>query len=92
MSQQIINTVFKFKRANAALWTERNPILAQGEPGFEIDTGKLKIGNGSTHWNDLEYVGGDVADDQIEEIVANFNNLQEEVSGKIKMCVWEEND
>jgi hypothetical protein len=37
-------------------------------------------------------VGGDVADDQIEEIVANFNNLQEEVSGKIKMCVWEEND
>ena len=92
MSQQIINTVFKFKRANAALWTERNPILAQGEPGFEIDTGKLKIGNGSTHWNDLEYVGGDVANDQIEEIVSNYEQLQKEVDGKIKICVWEEND
>lgn len=92
MSQQIINTVFKFKRANAALWTERNPVLQQGEPGFEIDTGKLKIGNGSTRWNDLEYVGGDVANDQIEEIVSNYEQLQEEVDGKIKICVWEETD
>jgi hypothetical protein len=80
------------KRGKSSSWASKNIILQNGEPGFEIDTGKLKIGNGSTHWNDLDYVGGDVADDQIEEIVANFNNLQEEVSGKIKMCVWEEND
>jgi hypothetical protein len=37
-------------------------------------------------------VGGDVVNDQIEEIVANYDKLQEEVSGKIKICVWEEND
>ena len=36
-----------------------NPTLAEGEPGFELDTGKLKIGNGTTAWNDLAYFGGD---------------------------------
>lgn len=30
-----------------------------GEPGFEVDTGKLKIGNGYHAWNDLPYVGGE---------------------------------
>lgn len=58
MSQQIINTIFKFKRAEAAVWTSKNPVLERGEPGFEIDTGKLKIGNGTSDWNSLNYIGG----------------------------------
>jgi hypothetical protein len=29
--------------------------LGAGEPGVEIDTKKFKIGDGATHWNDLEY-------------------------------------
>lgn len=35
---------------------ENNPILAAGEPGFELDTGKLKIGNGNDTYNDLSYI------------------------------------
>jgi hypothetical protein len=45
----------KFRRDTAAAWTEANPTLAQGEPGFEHDTGLLKIGDGETPWNTLDY-------------------------------------
>lgn len=38
-------------------WTQVNPILQAGEPGFEIDTGNLKIGDGLKNWNDLNYIG-----------------------------------
>jgi hypothetical protein len=45
----------QLKRGTGTDWTTRNPILAAGEPGFETDTGKLKIGSGSTGWNNLPY-------------------------------------
>lgn len=55
-----VKTTFQFKRGKASKWQELNPILNAGEPGFEIDTGKLKIGNGVTPWNELVYCGGGV--------------------------------
>jgi hypothetical protein len=51
----------KFRRDTAANWTSANPILAQGEPGFEHDTGLLKIGDGSTTWVELDYSSGSAA-------------------------------
>lgn len=45
----------------AAAWTAVNPVLLDGEPGFERTTGtawKLKIGDGVTAWTALAYVGG----------------------------------
>lgn len=45
----------QFKRATAPRWFELNPVLTNGEPGFEYDTGKFKIGDGKTPWRDLEY-------------------------------------
>ncbi|MBO5804427.1 MAG: hypothetical protein J6R25_05085, partial [Bacteroidales bacterium] len=30
-------------------------MLRPGEPGFESDTGKLKIGDGTKTWNELGY-------------------------------------
>ena len=54
-----MNTVtIRLRRDPAATWTTNNPILALGEPGFETDTNKLKIGNGTDHWNDLDYISG----------------------------------
>ena len=58
-NEVVLNTVFQLKRGNATDWARVNPVLRAAEPGFELDTGKLKIGNGSTAWNDLEYFGGD---------------------------------
>jgi len=44
-----------FRRDTAANWTSGNPVLATGEFGYETNTGKFKIGNGSTAWNSLSY-------------------------------------
>lgn len=46
----------QLRRDTAANWTAANPILARGEVGFEYDTEKLKIGDGSTAWNSLGYL------------------------------------
>ncbi len=45
----------KWRRDTAANWTSNNPILAQGEPGFETDTQDYKIGDGVTAWSSLSY-------------------------------------
>jgi hypothetical protein len=55
---EVLRTTFQLRRANEAAWKRNNPILAQGEPGFVIDKNALKIGDGATAWNDLEYIGG----------------------------------
>ena len=47
----------QLKRGKSTSWSSLNLILEAGEPGYEIDTGKLKIGNGLTPWNDLPYIG-----------------------------------
>lgn len=43
------------RRDTAATWTSVNPILYEGEAGHETDTGKWKLGDGSTAWNALPY-------------------------------------
>lgn len=48
-------TQLQFRRGTAAQWTSANPTLASGEFGYETDTGKAKIGNGTTAWNSLAY-------------------------------------
>ncbi len=48
----------QFRRNTTSGWTSSNPFLANGEPGFERNDNKLKIGDGSTAWNDLDYIGG----------------------------------
>jgi hypothetical protein len=40
----------------AETWASKNPILAKGEIGAEIDTGLLKMGDGSTAFNNLNYI------------------------------------
>lgn len=43
------------RRGLASVWAAKNPVLADGEPGFEKDTGKLKIGDGVSRWTELKY-------------------------------------
>ena len=38
------------------VWVSRNPVLAKGEIGAEIDTGLLKLGDGLSPYNDLGYI------------------------------------
>lgn len=53
--------IIRFRRGTSAEWAASLPqpggeVLKLGEPGWEKDTGKLKIGDGSTPWNSLPYL------------------------------------
>ena len=45
----------KLRRDAAADWTSADPVLAEGECGYETDTGKFKIGDGTSSWTELDY-------------------------------------
>lgn len=50
-------TKIQVRRDTASNWTSNNPTPASGEMCYETDTGKLKIGNGTTPYNSLPYIG-----------------------------------
>ena len=43
----------QMRNGTASQWTSANPTLSVGEIGAETDTGRFKIGTGSTAWNRL---------------------------------------
>ena len=55
---KVLKTTFKVRRGQSQVWADINPILADGEPGYELDTHRLKIGDGEKSWNELPYIGG----------------------------------
>ena len=44
---------FQMRRGTLAEWISSGTILAEGEPGYETDTGLYKIGDGVRRWQDL---------------------------------------
>jgi hypothetical protein len=52
----MLNYNIKIKRAISTRWSQVNPILSAGELGLESDTARLKVGDGSSSWNTLEYL------------------------------------
>jgi len=46
---------FQIRRDTSVNWGLTNPTLAQGEMGYETNTYKMKIGNGTSDWNTLVY-------------------------------------
>lgn len=77
MAEIVIKTI-RLKRGTSSSWSRVNPVLLEGEPGFEKDTNKLKIGNGIAAWNDLPYLNGtfDLQNYQGKTIVIKNNKLQ----------------
>jgi hypothetical protein len=55
MPEIIIDGRVANRAAAASEWASENPILRAGESGYESDTRKMKIGNGSSRWNNLPY-------------------------------------
>jgi Major tropism determinant N-terminal domain len=55
---------YQLRRDTALRWEEVNPVLALAEPGYETNTGFMKIGDGVTPWNQLPYfVKGEAYDE-----------------------------
>lgn len=59
MANKTISGIVQNKIDTSANFTTNNPILASGQFGVESDTNKIKMGNGTSTWNDLEYISGD---------------------------------
>jgi len=57
MSLCVRSVRFELRRNTSIAWTNSNIILLAGEPGVEIDTGQMKIGDGVNLWPALPYVG-----------------------------------
>ena len=54
-----MSSIIQIKRGTATAWTSANPTLNAGEMGFESDTKKMKVGDGSTAWTSLAYTTTD---------------------------------
>lgn len=48
-------TKIQLRRDSSANWFAKNPVLAEGEIGIELDKNRMKVGNGVNAYNDLEY-------------------------------------
>jgi hypothetical protein len=77
-------TQIQIRRGTAAQWTSANPTLASGEWGYETDTKKGKIGDGTTAWNSLAYVLG-VGD--IEGVTASTGLSGGGTSGTVSLSI-----
>lgn len=73
MADKTINTKIQLRNDLAATWNSKNPVLKKGEIGIEIDTRKMKVGDGTTTWNALSYMGAD-ANDILAVINENRDN------------------
>ena len=49
---------FQLRRGTSADWSSANPVLSDGEIGFDLTLGIYKIGNGSSAWNSLPFSSG----------------------------------
>lgn len=53
------NVDLLFRRGLNSEWESNNPVLASGEPGWDVTNNLLKIGNGIDSWNELNGITGD---------------------------------
>lgn len=68
------DTRIRFRKGTESEWSSSNPILASGEPGYDLTNNLLKIGDGETNWSNLTGItggggGGGLTQSQVVEIV-----------------------
>jgi hypothetical protein len=77
-------SIIQLKRGTAAAWTSANTVLSAGEMGFETDTKKMKVGDGTTAWNSLSYT---VTDGDITAVVAGTGLSGGSTSGSATLAI-----
>jgi hypothetical protein len=89
-------TRIQFRRGTALEWSGINPILYAGEMGYETDTKKIKVGDGTTFWNSLPYATvkpddlNELVDDRINDLLTAGSNIQKtynDVSNTLTLAV-----
>jgi len=85
-------TKIQLRRDTAADWASNNPTLSAGEFGWESDTNRFKIGDGSAAWNSLAYADtlktlGDILVNGSEISAPSNGNLTLTTSGSGKVNI-----
>lgn len=60
MSEIQLNVTLITRNDTSAQWGSANPILLKGELGYDSDSKMLKIGDGSSTWDNLEFIRSDL--------------------------------
>ena len=58
--------MIKIKRGKTKTWEKSNPVLEDGQPGYDNEKHKLKIGYNKTPWNELPYATGLFAEEILD--------------------------
>lgn len=63
----------RFPSFDSVVWSEKNPLLQKGELGHEKDTGRIKVGDGVTYWQDLPYAyRAGYTREEVDDIVSSI--------------------
>lgn len=68
MDNRVLDSKIQIRNDTAANWKAANPVLLKGEVGIEIDTRKMKVGDGISQWTALKYISDDI-------VIANTSPL-----------------
>lgn len=94
----------QLRRGTASQWTTANPILADGEFGYEKDTNKFKIGDGTTAWSSLAYASTDALFKGVYASSAalasahptgspgEYANVDAGVGNDVELWLWDDDD
>ena len=55
--------MIQIKRGKSDSWEKSKIVLADGQPGYDKDKHKIKVGDGKSTWAELPYAGGMSAED-----------------------------
>ena len=73
-------TEIKIRQDTTENWVAINPILADGELGYDTTVLRFKVGNGVAKWTELSYTKSDMYNDSL--INEKINQINEDLSQK----------
>lgn len=79
----------QLRRGSAVQWEAANPVLEPAEVGRELDTGRIKFGDGVTPWNDLPYFTAQVTPGTLTAAEVIFGPAAGLVSSEVQAAIVE---
>jgi len=68
-----MTTRIEVRSGTSAEWAAANPVLNEGEVGYDSTVDKIKVGDGTAQWSALAFQGGSGGGLATEEIDLTFN-------------------
>lgn len=76
MAEFEVTSKFTMRNDTAANWTTKNPVLRNGEFGYDTTNKRVKMGDGVTRWGSLPYLATNTYVDTADNAVKTYVNNQ----------------